>query len=131
MEVPLRAAGAPSEPGVLPLVDPSVLAELDAELPGSARRFAVDFARLWGRRRDRLVGAVAAGGTDEAVDAVLSLKVSSMMVGAQRLAWEAARLESALRAGGGDLAQMCAVIAECGSRTVEALGEAWSQEAGH
>lgn len=131
MEVPLRADGAHPGTRVLPLVDPSVLAELDAELPGSARRFAGDFARLWERRRDRLAGAVAAGGKDEAMDAVLSLKVSSMMVGAPRLAWEAARLESALRAAEGDRAGICATIAECGARTVEALGEAWPREAGH
>jgi hypothetical protein len=128
MEVPLCVGDAHPGTPALPLLDPSVLDELEDELPGAARRFAGDFARLWGRRRDRLAETVAARAKDEALDAVLSLKVSSMMVGAQRLARVAACLESSLRTGEGDAGVLCGQIAECGSLTVDALREAWPED---
>jgi hypothetical protein len=128
VEVTFCTAGADAGGLVPPLLEPSALAELDGELPGAARRFAGDFARLWGRRHRRLADAVAGSRTDEALDAALSLKVSSIMVGAQQLACAAARLESALRSGNGDLALLCQEIAECGPRTVASLLTAWPED---
>jgi hypothetical protein len=102
-----------------------VLAELDAELPGAGRRFAADFARLWEHRRARIARAVAEGLREEALDSVLSLKVSSMMVGAQPLACKAARLEAVLRSRQGDTQRLYEEIAVCGSVSVSALRAEW------
>ena len=128
MEVPLCAHGAHPGAPVLPLLEPSVLAELDDELPGAARRFAGDFARMWERRYRRLVDAVAWSRKDEALDAALSLKVSSFMVGAHQLACEAAWLEAAIRSGDGDPVLLCQQIAQCGPRTLAELGKVWPEE---
>ena len=113
--------GARPGADVPPLLDLGVLADLEAELPGASQRFAADFAELWERRSTRLAGAVAEGRLEDALDAALSLKVSSEMVGARRLAYFAARLEAVLRSGQGNAAGLCEQIAECGPQTVALL----------
>lgn len=83
-----------------PLVDPAVLARLSDELqPGSGicEVFVNDYIALLPLRLDRLHRAVESLDLKAAMDAVLSLKTSSLMVGACRLATLAGVLESELR----------------------------------
>jgi hypothetical protein len=121
------AAGAalPQEAaGLLPLVDAAVLEELDDELAGSglAQRFARDYAALWDQRYARLAAAVDQQDSDSALDAVISLKITSAMVGGLRLAKLAELLESVIRLG--DFGQGQALmerVAEDGGQTVSEL----------
>ena len=87
--------------GLLPLVDAAVLEELDDELAGSglAQRFARDYAAMWDQRYARLAAAVDNQDSDTALDAVISLKITSAMVGGLRLAKLAELLESMIRLG--------------------------------
>ncbi|AMM31605.1 hypothetical protein SA2016_0918 [Sinomonas atrocyanea] len=131
MDGQLCSGGAPPGLCVPALVDRAVLAELEADIPGAGRRFAAEFVRLWAHRYARIAGAVAAGSREEALDAVLSLKVSSMMVGAHPLASRAAALEGFLRSGEGNAGPLCAQIAECGTLTVASLRTAWVDDCAH
>ena len=67
------------------------------------RAFAVVFVTryrgLLPKRVRRIAGALAAGEVDDALDAVLSLKVASITVGAHELADLATHLERSLRTG--------------------------------
>ena len=121
------AAGAalPQEAaGLLPLVDAAVLEELDDELAGSglAQRFARDYAAMWDQRYTRLAAAVKNQDSDSALDAVISLKITSAMVGGLRLAKLAELLESVIRLG--DFGQGQALmerVAADGGQTVSEL----------
>jgi hypothetical protein len=87
--------------GLLPLVDAAVLEELDDELAGSglAQRFARDYAAMWDQRYAKLAAAVDSQDVDSALDAVISLKITSTMVGGLRLAKLAELLETMIRLG--------------------------------
>ena len=121
------AAGAalPQEAaGLLPLVDAAVLEELDDELAGSglAQRFARDYAAMWDQRYARLAAAVDGQDRASALDAVISLKITSAMVGGLRLAKLAELLESVIRLG--DFGQGRALmerVAQDGGQTVTEL----------
>jgi len=81
-------------------VDQSVLDRLLDELEedeGYFTLFVGKFIELLPHRIARLRLALTTGDLDGAVDAVLSLKTSSQMVGAERLAALAMDLESAIR----------------------------------
>jgi hypothetical protein len=98
------AAGtAPSQEAarLLPLVDAAVLEELEDELAGSglAQRFARDYAAMWDQRYSKLAAAVDNQDSDSALDAVISLKITSAMVGGLRLAKLAELLEAVIRLG--------------------------------
>lgn len=83
-----------------PLVDQSVLDRLREELDddeGYCTVFVGNFIQLLPQRIGRLRLALTTGDLDGAVDAVLSLKTSSQMVGAERLAGLAMDLESEMR----------------------------------
>lgn len=83
-----------------PLVDPSVLDRLREELEedeGYCTVFVGNFIDYLPQRIGRLRLALTTGDLDGAVDAVLSLKTSSQMVGAERLAGLALDLERAIR----------------------------------
>jgi HPt (histidine-containing phosphotransfer) domain-containing protein len=83
-----------------PLVDQSVLDRLREELDedeGYCTVFVGNFIDYLPRRIGRLRLALTTGDLEGAVDAVLSLKTSSQMVGAERLAGLALELESAIR----------------------------------
>ena len=86
---------------LLPLVDAAVLEELEDELAGSglAQRFARDYAAMWDQRYSRLAAAVDNQDSDSALDAVISLKITSAMVGGLRLAKLAELLEAVIRLG--------------------------------
>jgi hypothetical protein len=85
----------------LPLVDFGVLKVLEEQLGRAqmARDFAEDYSELWGQRERRLVESLQGGDRTAALDAVISLKVSSAMVGGLRLARFAEALEGAVRKG--------------------------------
>jgi len=110
--------------GLLPLIDAAVLEELEDELAGSglAQRFARDYAAMWDLRLARLGTAVDSQDEASALDAVISLKISSAMVGGLRLAKLAELLEGLIRQG--DFVQgqaLMAGVARDGARTVSEL----------
>lgn len=109
-----------------PLVDRQVLQELEECLEDSAaaQNFAKDFARAWESKFQRLVVSVDQGNQDGATEAVLSVKVTSIMVGAMRLAGLAASFEQLVR--NNDLAaaaQILPSVEECGEDTKRELLE--------
>lgn len=109
---------------VLPLVDAAVLEELDDELAGSglAQRFARDYAAMWDQRCSRLAAAVAGQDSESALDAVISLKISSAMVGGVRLAKLAELLEVLIRQGEfGQGQTLMERVVQDGSQTVSEL----------
>lgn len=112
-------------PGLgLPLLDLTVLRQLEEELgdSGVARSFVEDYIGIWEHRIQYLMRSVADDDSDAAMDAVLSLKTSSTMVGGVRLAHLAGELEVALRDGNMGYAQsMLDDVAERGSETVNEL----------
>jgi len=83
-----------------PLVNPSVLEMLRVELDddGVWKAFVRNFVEYLPDRNERLRLALTTGDLKGALDAVLSLKTSSQMVGAERLAGLALDLERSIRA---------------------------------
>ena len=107
-----------------PLVDPSALRELGSELdnPAAAKGFARDYTNMWNRRYQSLATSLDSGDEAAAMDAVLSLKTSSTMVGGVRLAELASELEDAIRVHDADLARhLLHEVAESGHDTVDEL----------
>lgn len=83
-----------------PLVDQSVLDRLREELEedeGYCRVFVGNFIEYLPHRIGRLRVALTTGDLEGSVDAVLSLKTASQMVGAERLAGLAMDLEGEIR----------------------------------
>ncbi|MEQ4519389.1 Hpt domain-containing protein [Pseudarthrobacter sp. B907] len=129
---PLPAAEAPvggaplTAPcsGAAPLVDPAALQDLGEQLNSAAvaRGFARDYAQMWDQRYDALATALDRRDQAAALDAVLSLKTSSSMVGGLRLAELAADLEEAIRSGRlAEAASRLDDVAARGSETVDEL----------
>jgi signal peptidase I len=80
--------------------DSGALREVEGVEPGGAdvsRRFADRYRKLLPARTIRIAEALAVGDVDTAMDAVLSLKVTSMTVGAVQLSDLARLLEERLR----------------------------------
>lgn len=130
----LSAETSPSEAGLaveratraaaVPLVDPAALQDLGTELdsPSVAKGFARDYARMWDRRYRCLASALDRRNQAGSLEAVLSLKTSSAMVGGVQLAELAAELQVAIRGGDMDRARsLLARVAESGSDTVDEL----------
>ncbi|MDQ0925667.1 HPt (histidine-containing phosphotransfer) domain-containing protein [Pseudarthrobacter sp. W1I19] len=116
----------------VPLVDPVVLQDLEHQLgqPDLATNFAKDYVGLWEQRERRLMASLAHEDRAAALDAAISLKVSSTMVGARRLAGLAQALESAVRGGdlsGGSVRELISVH---GRATVEELQAQYLQHRG-
>ena len=88
-------------------MDTGVLLDLEDQLGRAdlATNFVKDYAALWEQRERRLAVSLAGEDRDAALDAVISLKVTSGMVGARRLAGLAQALERAVRRG--DLNRGC------------------------
>lgn len=108
----------------LPLVDPGVLEDLEEQLNGSelAVRFARDYTTMWDQRYSRLATAVQSEDRASALDAIISLKITSAMVGGARLARLAEMVEKLIRKG--DFGQGQALmeqVAEHGEQTVSEL----------
>lgn len=87
--------------GRSPAVDPAVLAELAEQLqsPDIAHKLARDYAALWDQRQRRLTSAVEGQDHAAALDAVISLKTSSAMIGGRHLAVLAGKLQAHIQAG--------------------------------
>jgi HPt (histidine-containing phosphotransfer) domain-containing protein len=116
------AAVAPSD--TAPLVDPSALQNLGEQLNSAAvaKGFARDYAQMWDQRYDSLATALHTRDQAAALDAVLSLKTSSSMVGGLRLAELAGELEEMIRSGKLALAaSRLDEVAARGSETVDEL----------
>lgn len=109
-------------------VELEVLAELEAELDGPelALGFARDYAALWDLRFSRLAAAVHAEDRPAALDAVISLRITSAMVGGIRLSILAQSLEDAIRRCELGRAQaLVARVSEHGTSTVAELRETY------
>lgn len=116
--VPLEAVES------LPLVNVAVLEDLEAELagPALAQRFARDYADMWDQRYTRLAAAVERQDVAACLDAAISLKITSAMLGGERLSKLAELLENVVRQG--DFGQGRVVmerVAMDGTRTVSEL----------
>ena len=107
-----------------PLVDPAALQELGSQLdsPAVAKGFARDYTKMWDQRYHSIAESLDSGDDAAALDAVLSLKTSSAMVGGVRLAELARELEDAIRLRDSDLARLLLhEVAESGNDTVDEL----------
>lgn len=107
-----------------PLVDPATIQELGAQLdnPVVAKHFARDYAKMWDHRYHSLAAALDRRNAAGSLDAVLSLKISSAMVGGLRLAHLAGELEDAIRCGDMERARsFLPEVAERGRETVDEL----------
>jgi HPt (histidine-containing phosphotransfer) domain-containing protein len=108
----------------LPLLDLAAFQLLEDQLdnPLIARSFARDFTKLWEKRYRALATAIELEDVPAALDAVLSLKTSSTMVGGIRLAALAASMEQLIRTR--ELHEgtpLLAAISFCGNATVKEL----------
>src|SRR6478735_7274820 len=122
----LAGGAVPAAPSTdaAPLVDPAALQDLGEQLNSAAvaQGFARDYAEMWDQRYDSLAAALDRRDQAAALDAVLSLKTSSSMVGGLRLAELAGRLEAAIRAGNLHYAEsLLGDVAARGSETVDEL----------
>jgi HPt (histidine-containing phosphotransfer) domain-containing protein len=82
---------------LLPVMDTQQLQDLaDALTPEAAERYAADYRRLLPSRVRRILRCLNSQNWDAALDAALSLKVSSSMIGALRMAHIGMRIENAL-----------------------------------
>lgn len=129
-----RATGVPSDvEEVLPLLDSTVLDDLEEQLNGSALavRFARDYAAMWDQRYARLAAAVENQDRASALDAIISLRITSAMVGGVRLARLAEVLEQVIRQGDfGEGQALMARVAEHGDQTVSELQDNYIQKNG-
>lgn len=117
-----KSAGLTQEGGVpLPLVDPDILEDLENQLngPDLAVRFARDYAAMWDQRYSRLAAAVDSQDRASALDAAISLKITSAMIGGVRLAQLAETLEHVIRQGDfGQGQSLMKRVAQDGGQTV-------------
>jgi len=86
-----------------------------------AKGFARDYTRMWDQRYRSLASALERGDLAGSMDAVLSLKTSSAMVGGLRLAQLAGELENALRAG--DIGRALSLLRDVAARGGETVDE--------
>ena len=108
----------------LPLVDLTVLAHLEQQLndAGPARTFARDYITGFADRHLRLVRSVADQDRPAALEAALSLRNSSLMVGARRLAALTAAFEAAVSSADLHAARRTLPgIERCGLETIREL----------
>jgi hypothetical protein len=123
-EADTDAGMSPEAEELIPLVDASILEDLEEELNGSelAVRFARDYAAMWDLRYTRLAAAVQSQDRAAALDAIISLKITSTMIGGLRLARLAETLETVIRQGDfGRGRALMERVADNGDRTVQEL----------
>lgn len=113
----------------VPLVSRDVLDALEQELedPEAYATYIRLNHRLWPVRHQRLVEAIRAGDATGAMDAVLSLKSASQMIGAMQLAELALTAERALRDGRLRAAEELLQDLEiCGTATMKQISREYS-----
>ncbi|MBT1002820.1 hypothetical protein KIH31_09400 [Paenarthrobacter sp. DKR-5] len=106
-----------------PLVDIRVMRGLEAHVgAGAVADFAASFAGLWGQRFHRISAAADAGDAEGGMDALLSLRAASQMIGAAELASRAADLEDLLSGNSVPAAResLCR-LRHCGDQTLARL----------
>ncbi|WP_426996570.1 Hpt domain-containing protein [Pseudarthrobacter sp. N5] len=124
MSIPRPSPTPPDNSDELPLVDPDILQELEDEVDGPrvAHRFARDYTEMWVQRYRRLTAAVDRQDRADALDAIISLKTSSAMVGGLRLARLAEDLEQIIRRGDFSAGRaLVTAVADHGGQTVKEL----------
>ena len=107
-----------------PLVDPNVLHDVEYQLnrASAARAFVRDYVAVWDERDSRLSTAITRRNQAASLDAVLSLKITSTMVGATQLVSLASDLEGLLRDGRLEEAEAALPqVHRCGLRTMREL----------
>lgn len=114
------SASFPACGGWEPLVDQRVLYELEEDFngPAAVHDFARNFIQSWEGKYQRLAASVHHRDQERAQEAVLSVKVTSIMVGASRLAHLAAQLEELIE--NNDMASATEALTglgRCGSDT--------------
>ena len=113
-----------SESAALPVLDLDVLHELEQDMgnAGIAHNFARDYIKIWNKRRTYLEASVEDDDAEAAMDAILSLKNSALMVGASRLAQLAVDLERLVKNGDLNAArELLPCVALTGEETVLGL----------
>lgn len=127
------AVGDSNGQSVVPLAEHPILDLAEFQLledqvdnPLVARTFAGDFAKLWTKRYELLATAVERGDVAAALNAVLSVRTSSIMVGAVRLSVLAAQLEEMIRRSElREARPLLEEVAECGYLTVQELKDSY------
>ncbi|MHA7269798.1 hypothetical protein [Arthrobacter sp. HLT1-20] len=113
----------------LPLVCTATLHSLEESLDGETalcRNFVCRYVDMWPGRFTRIHEAVSAGQSEAAMDAALSLRSSSMMVGAARLGELTSDLIRALEAGCNSAAsKKLAALRRCGNQTAGQLSASY------
>lgn len=102
--------------------------ESDFQSARPVRGFVRDFISLWDQRLSRLLDAVAAGKVDAAREVLLSIKASSVMLGASQLNSVAETIEVHL-GNGRVLPALLDALADCGIRTIQRLTSEYLQPA--
>ncbi|WP_024475605.1 hypothetical protein [Arthrobacter sp. CAL618] len=108
----------------VPLIDQDTLMALADQLenPSAVKAFILDFIHVWDERFIRLADTVSRRDHAAAMEAVLSVRTSSMMVGAARLASLASALEESIQLN--DLikaADILPLVEACGIQTIREL----------
>lgn len=105
----------------LPLVCTATLHSLEESLDGEqalCRSFVCRYVEMWPQRFSRIHLAITTGQQEDAMDAALSLRSSSIMVGAARLGELASELISLIECGRhGAAAKKLAALRLCGNQT--------------
>lgn len=105
-------------------VDAEVLRDLEEQLAGPSivQRFIQDYVSLWQRRHETLAAAIERQDAEAALDAAISLKVSSSMVGGIPLARLAKELQETIQAGNFPAGEeLLSAVGVCGRATVNEL----------
>ena len=119
-----NVAGGSRAPGPVVWVDAEVLRDLEEQLAGPwiLQRFIHDYVSLWQRRHETLADAIERQDTEAALDAAISLKVSSSMVGATSLARLAQKLQETIQAGNFPAGEeLLSAVGVCGRATANEL----------
>ncbi|KRF05082.1 hypothetical protein ASH00_11615 [Arthrobacter sp. Soil782] len=107
-----------------PLLDLTQLWAMESDFPSPepVHRFVEDFILIWNDRLMRLRSALADGDHPTAVNVLLGIKVSSVMIGAKQLRYVAGNIEAELRGGTAEVTEsLLDALAECGTQTIHQL----------
>jgi HPt (histidine-containing phosphotransfer) domain-containing protein len=119
-----NVAGGSRAPAPVAWVDAEVLRDLEEQLAGPwiVQRFIHDYVSLWQRRHETLADAIERQDAEAALEAAISLKVSSSMVGGTSLAHLAQKLQEAIQAGNFPAGEeLLSAVGICGRATVNEL----------